>query len=115
MSALREALRSLPEAVYADLLEGDNAYVLVIDMPGTTAETVDVRVDGTTIVVEARREKDVPPEFRYVDEERSLFLDTELPLPPDATASDASGTVDDGVLELRLPKRSAATTVPIDD
>jgi HSP20 family molecular chaperone IbpA len=117
MSALRDALRDLPDAVYADLLEGEDAYLLVIDLPGTTSETVDARVEGGRLVLEARREKDVPPEFRYIDEDRSLFLDAELPLPPDATGADASGSVEQGVLELRLPKQSAAptTTIPIDD
>jgi HSP20 family molecular chaperone IbpA len=117
MSALRDALRDLPEAVYADLLEGEDAYLLVIDLPGVTRETVDARVDGSKLVLEARREKDVPPEFRYVSEDRSLFLDAELPLPPDATGTDAEGTVERGVLELRLPKQSATpeTTIPIDD
>jgi len=117
MSALRDALRDLPDAVYADLLEGEDAYLLVIDLPGTTGDTVDARVEGGKLVVEARREKDVPPEFRYVEEDRSLFLDAELPLPPDATGADAEGSVERGVLELRLPKQSAAptTTIPIDD
>ena len=116
MSALREALRDLPDAVYADLLDGADAYLLVIDLPGTTPETVDARVEGGRLVIEARREKAVPPEFQYVSEERSLFLDAELPLPPDATGSGAEGTVERGVLELRLPKQSAApeTTIPID-
>ena len=45
MSALRDALRDLPDAVFADLLESDDAYLLVIDLPGATAETVDVRVE----------------------------------------------------------------------
>lgn len=115
MSALRDALRDLPDAVYADLLEGEDAYLLVIDLPGTTAETVDARVEGGKLVVEARRRKSGPPEFRYVTEERSLFLDAELPLPPDATGANADGTIDRGVLELRLPKQSATpgTTIPI--
>lgn len=117
MSALRDAMRDLPDAVYADLLEGEDAYLLVIDLPGTTAETVDAHVERGKLVVEARREKDVPPEFRYVDEERSLFLDVELPLPPDATGADAEGSVERGVLELRLPKQSATseTAIPIDE
>lgn len=115
MSALRDALRDLPDAVFADLLESDDAYLLVIDLPGATAETVDVRVEGATLVIEARREKDVPPEFRFVEEDRSLFLDVRLPLPPDATGTDAEGSVTGGVLELRLPKRSATpeTAVPV--
>jgi len=116
MSALRDALRDLPDAVYADLLEGENTYLLIVDLPGTTAETVDARVEGGRLVVEARREKDVPPEFRYVEEERSLFLDAELPLPPDATGADAEGSIERGVLELRLPKQSATpgSSIPID-
>jgi len=46
-----------------------------------------------------------------------LFLDVELPLPPDATGDGAEGNVDDGVLELRLPKQTAAPSarIPIDE
>jgi HSP20 family molecular chaperone IbpA len=117
MSALRDALRDLPETVFADLLESDDAYLLVIDLPGATGETVDVRVSAGKLEIEARREKALPPEFRYVEEDRALFLDAELPLPPDATGADAEGSMERGVLELRLPKAGAApeTTVPIQD
>ena len=117
MSALRDALRELPEAVFADLLESDDEYLLVLDLPGVTAETVDISVEKGRLVVEARREKNLPAEFRYVRENRSLFLDAELPLPPDATGSGAEATVDRGVLELRLPKRESAPerTIPIAD
>jgi HSP20 family protein len=116
MSALRDALRDLPDAVFADVLESDEAYLLVLDLPGVTADTVDASVDGSRLRVEARRAKDVPVEFDYVEEERSLFLDVELPLPPGVSGADAEGTVDRGVLELRLPKDEATpeTTVPIE-
>ena len=107
MSALRDAMRELPDAVFADLLESDEAYLLVVDMPGVTEETVDVSVTDGKLEIEARREKDVPMEFSYLQEERSLFLDADLPLPPDATGADAEATIDRGVLELRLPKREA--------
>ncbi|NHN59645.1 MULTISPECIES: Hsp20/alpha crystallin family protein [Halorussus] len=108
MSALREAMRELPDAVFADLLESDDAYLLVIDLPGANEQTVDVDVVDGRLEIEARREKDVPMEFSYLQEERSLFLDAELPLPPDATGAGAEATIDRGVLELRLPKRDAA-------
>ncbi|MFB6156875.1 MAG: Hsp20/alpha crystallin family protein [Haloferacaceae archaeon] len=117
MSTLREALRELPEAVFADLLESDDAYLLVVDLPGVTAETVELSVERGRLVVEARREKDLPSEFRYVREDRSLFLDAELPLPPDATGAGASARVDRGVLEVELPKRESAPerTIPVED
>ncbi|MFB6165946.1 MAG: Hsp20/alpha crystallin family protein [Haloarculaceae archaeon] len=117
MSALREALRDLPETVFADLLESEDAYLLVIDLPGATADTIDVQVTAGRVQIEARREKDVPAAFEYVEEERALFLDAELPLPPDATGADAEGSMTRGVLELRLPKAGATpeTSVPVSD
>jgi len=115
MSALRDALRDLPDAVFADLLESEGTYLLMVDLPGTSAETVDVSVEHGRLRIEARREKSLPPEFRYLEESRSLFLDAELPLPPDADGSDADATLRRGVLELRLPKstRGAATSVEV--
>jgi len=117
MTALRDALRSLPRPVHADLRESPTAYLLVLDLPGATPATVEATVAGGRLHVEATREKDVPSAFTYVDEDRSLFLDVDLPLPPDATGAGAEGTVDRGVLELRLPKRdaSSAATIPIEE
>lgn len=116
MSALRDALRDLPDSIFADLLESDDAYLVIVDLPGATGDSTDVSVEDGRVHIEASREKDVPREFRYVREERQLFLDAELPLPPDASDREAEATVERGVLELRLPKRSAAgTTVEIDE
>ena len=117
MSALRDALRDLPDAVFADLLESEEEYLLVIDLPGVTSETLDLQVADGRLIIEARREKALPREFEYLREDRSLFLDAELPLPPDATGRDGSATIDRGVLELTLPKTTAdiETTIDIND
>jgi len=115
MSTLRDALGDLPDPVFADLLESEEAYLLVIDLPGVGPETLDVRLDGVRLRIEARREKDLPMAFRYLEEDRPLFLDAELPLPPDVAGTGAEGTLDRGTLTLRLPKRDAteATSIPI--
>ncbi|MFC6875151.1 Hsp20/alpha crystallin family protein [Halobellus marinus] len=115
MSALRDALQELPESVFADLLESEEAYLIVLDLPGVTADTADLTVERGRLVVEARRAKDVPAEFHYVEEDRPLFVDAELPLPPDATGAGASAEVDRGVFTVRVPKRGAAPdqTIPI--
>jgi len=117
MSALRDALRELPDAVFADLLESDEAYLLVLDLPGVTADTVDLRIETGRLVIEARREKDLPKGFSYVREDRALFLDAEVPLPPDATGASTEASMERGVLEIRLPKREAAPerTIPVED
>ncbi|MFC7096741.1 Hsp20/alpha crystallin family protein [Halobaculum marinum] len=117
MSKLREALRELPEPVFADLLESDDAYLLVVDLPGASAETTDVRLERGRLQIEARREKAADPEFSYVEEDRPLFLDAEIPLPPDATHENGEAEMDRGVLTVRLPKRVAAPehTIPVSD
>jgi HSP20 family molecular chaperone IbpA len=117
MSALRDALRDLPDAVFADLLESDDGYVLVVDLPGATAETTEVLAEDGRIVIEGRREKGVPEGFRYVREDRPLFLDAELPLPTDADGSGADAEMDRGVLEVTIPKRTGdgSRTIPVDD
>lgn len=116
MSALRDALRDLPDAVFADLLESDGGYVLLVDLPGATAGTTEVLFEDGRIVIEARREKSTPEGFRYVREDRPLFLDAELPLPPDADGDDADAEMDRGVLEVTLPKRSDADSrrIPVE-
>ncbi|WP_297889145.1 Hsp20/alpha crystallin family protein [uncultured Halorubrum sp.] len=117
MSALRDALRDLPDAVFADLLESDDGYVLVVDLPGATAETTEVLVEDGRIDIEGRREKAVPDGFEYVREDRPLFLDAELPLPNDADGAGADAEIDRGVLEISLPKRErdVSKSIPVDD
>ncbi|MCL7416254.1 MAG: Hsp20/alpha crystallin family protein [Halalkalicoccus sp.] len=117
MSALREALRELPEAVFADLLDRDEEYLVVIDLPGATGETTDITAEDSRVRIEARREKDAPQGFEYLREDRPLFLDLELPLPPDAIGEESHATIDRGVLELYVPRREPAgeTAIPIED
>jgi HSP20 family molecular chaperone IbpA len=117
MSALRDALRDLPDAVFADLLESDEGYVLVVDLPGATAETTEVLVEDGRIDIEGRREKAVPDGFEYVREDRPLFLDAELPLPSDADGAGADAEIDRGVLKISVPKRESdvSRTIPVDD
>ncbi|WP_312909095.1 Hsp20/alpha crystallin family protein [Natronosalvus caseinilyticus] len=114
MSALRDALRDLSDAAFFDLLESDESYLLVLDVPGVSAETVDVAVEDGRIRIEARRQKNLPEEYHYLEENRPLFVDVDLPLPDDATESDAAASVDRGVLELALPKREGTDRTPID-
>ena len=117
MSALREALLNLPDTVFADLLESDDEYLLIVDLPGVTSETASIATDDGRLQIEARREKTYPEGFHFVQEERDAFLDADLPLPSEATGAEASATIERGVLELRLPKRTTTeeTSIPIED
>ncbi len=115
MSALRDALSDLPDAVFADLLEGEDAYLLVIDVPGATAETVDLRVDGRRLHVTARRTDSTPDGFEYRRQERDSALEFDLMVPPDVDADAATAEVERGVLEVELPRpTSGETTIPVE-
>lgn len=117
MSKVRDALSNLPGAAFADLLESDDAYRILIDLPGATADTTQIRVKGRRVIIEAQRAKDVPADYTYEREDRSLFLDVEFPLPLDATSDGASASLDNGVLALTLPKSQVAggQSIPIED
>ncbi|APW97766.1 heat-shock protein Hsp20 [Halobiforma lacisalsi AJ5] len=112
MSALRDALRDLSEDVFFDLLESDDAYLLVVDVPGVTAESIDLTIEDGTLSIDARRvkDRDVPDEYQYIEENRSLFFDVTLPIPKDAIPGNAETAVERGVLELTLPKRGGGET-----
>ncbi|QLG49411.1 Hsp20/alpha crystallin family protein [Natrinema halophilum] len=114
MSALRDALRDLSDDVFFDLLESEDAYLLVLDVPGVSAESLDLTIEDGRIFIDAHREKEPADDYRYVEENRSLFLDIEMPLPDDASDANAAATVDRGVLELTLPKRGASGETTID-
>jgi len=109
MSGLHSALRRLPDAVFADLLESDDAYRLVVDLPGVTAEACDATVSTGRLRIQAHRSKPDAAGYRFVEEQRDAFLDVDLPLPPDADADGAEASMEHGVLEVTIPKRSDAT------
>jgi len=115
MTGLRGAIRDLPDAVFADFLESDEAYRLIFDLPGVRAETVDVDVRRQVLHVDARREKDVPEGFRYRREDRPLFVEFDVPLPPDAEGEEAAATIEAGVLDVTVPKTGApGVHVPVE-
>lgn len=116
MTRLREALRELPDAVFVDLLESDDAYRLVFDLPGVTADDLTLDVRRCRLHVDARRAKDIPDGFRYEREERPLFIEFDVPLPPNAVGDGASATLDAGELDVTIPKADAqATPVPVEE
>ncbi len=115
MSALREALRELPDAVFADVLESDDAYLIILDLPGVTAGATELSVEQGLLSMEATRDTDVPSEFEPVVDDRETEITFEFPLPMDASGADAEASMERGVLELSVPKQTAATktTIPV--
>jgi HSP20 family molecular chaperone IbpA len=95
--------KSLP----ADLLEADDAYLVVFDAPGAVASDVQVRYTDDRVEVRIDRFRDFHEGFEMRYPGRGLALDGSVTLPADAAVDPetASATLkDNGTLQVRIPK-----------
>jgi HSP20 family molecular chaperone IbpA len=107
MDSLRSWRRQLPDAAFVDLFDRDDAYLLVFDVPGADADGTEVTVTDGRLDIRARREKAVGGDYRYRREERPLYHDRSVPLPPGVDTDGIEAGVQNGVLEVLLPKAGA--------
>lgn len=90
-----------------DLLESDDAYLVVFDAPGATGSDVQVRYADGAVLVRIDRFRDFHDGFEMLFPGRGLSLDGRADLPGDAVvnAESASATLtEDGTLQVRVPK-----------
>ena len=91
----------------ADVLESDDAYLVVFDAPGVTATDVQVRYVEDRLEVRIDRFRDFHDGFEMVYPGRGLSLAGSATLPEGATVYTESATAtlrDDGTLQVRIPK-----------
>lgn len=102
----------------ADVLESDDAYLVVFDAPGATAEDLAVRFDDGTVSIEIDRFREFYEGYEMVFPGRGLSLGGVAELPEeaaiDADRADATLT-EHGTLEVLLPKVGAETVDTTDD
>jgi HSP20 family molecular chaperone IbpA len=95
----------------ADLLESDDAYLVVFDAPGVEATDLQVQYVDDRVEVRIDRFRPFHEDFEMRYPGRGLSLDGSVTLPGDAVvdADAASATLrDNGTLEVRVPKAEAA-------
>lgn len=96
----------------ADLLESDDAYMVVFDAPGATAADVDVRFDEGAVTVHVERFRELYDGFEMKLPGRGLTLEGSLELPAgtgvDPAAADATLTKN-GTLQVEIPKTEQAS------
>jgi HSP20 family molecular chaperone IbpA len=91
----------------ADLLESDDAYLVVFDAPGATASDLQVRYVGDRVEVRLDRFREFYDEFEMRYPGRGLALDGSVTLPEDAVVDPEEATATlkkDGTLHVRVPK-----------
>lgn len=100
-----------------DVLETDGAYSVALDMPGVAREQLDVSVVGRRIEVSTRpaaAPADTAPAGRVLYRERATApYARSLVLPEEVDPAQTQARLDNGVLTLTLPKRSAAASARI--
>ena len=95
-----------------DVAEKNGAYTIVAELPGVKKEDIQVTIDGSqvTLSAEVKREKEVPQDERVLHTERSYGKVTRsFSLPQEVDEVKAEAKYRDGVLELTLPKKAAAS------
>jgi HSP20 family molecular chaperone IbpA len=101
-----------------DLLESDEAYLVVFDAPGATSSDVQVRFVEGAVEVRVDRFRDFYENFEMRFPGRGLSLTGRVSLPDDGVVPrDASATLtDSGTLHVRIPKDpSKVTDVEVTD
>lgn len=96
-----------------DVTENDNAYQLRAEIPGVKKEDIQVSVDGDQVAItaEVKNEKEVKSGARVLRSERYYGkLARAFTLGQPVEEAGASAKYTDGVLELTLPKKAAAST-----
>jgi len=93
-----------------DVAEKNGAYVVKGELPGVKKEDIRVSVDGAQVTLEAevKQEKTASDE-RVLHTERSYGkLSRVFTLPQEVDEAAVEARFQDGVLELKLPKKQAA-------
>jgi HSP20 family protein len=98
-----------------DVLESADNVLVVADIPGASAETIDVRVENDTLTLQAKRPanaQDSGPalarEYEEVDFARSFRI------PAGIDTANITAEAKNGTVVVRLPKAAAAKTRKID-
>ena len=105
-----DTVSQLPRAK-VDVSEKNGAYLVSAELPGVRKEDIHVNIDGPQVTIEAevKREKEASQDERILHSERLYGkLARSFTLPQDVDETKAEAKFRDGVLELTLPKKTAA-------
>ena len=99
---------ALFRAARTDVTDTGKSYRLTVEIPGIPKDKLDIRIRGSNVEIrgEATSEKEEKEEPAYIHRERAyagFYRNLELPEP--VVATDAKAKVENGLLELELPKQ----------
>jgi HSP20 family protein len=92
---------------FIDVVDHGEYYSVVAELPGFSKEQVDVRVNNSQLYLKAEKKTQTEEkQHNYLHHERvySTFERT-VAFPEEVIPSQVEGTMKDGLLELRIPKK----------
>jgi HSP20 family molecular chaperone IbpA len=95
-----------------DLYESDSGYLLVVDLPGATAESLSIQIVGTELQLRAQRATGSPSAPEGSDIAVTAF-ERRIELPAEVDAASGSAKLESGILEIRVAKAASARRVQI--
>lgn len=101
-----------------DLLESEDAYLVVFDTPGAGQSDVQVRYQNGTVLVKVDRFRDHIPGFEMRFPGRGLSFDGRVALPDDAVVDPDHATATlrkNGTLEVHLPKQQPDNAIEVEE
>jgi HSP20 family protein len=103
--------RQAPWLPAMDVYETDDEVVVTVELPGLSAEDVDVSVEDSTLTVSGSRElsSEVKEESYHRSERRYGAFSRAVTLPPQVDTSKVDARFEDGVLTIEVPKIEKAT------
>jgi HSP20 family protein len=90
-----------------DLEDQGKDYKLTVDLPGFNKEDVDIEVTEDAVTIQAKKTvSEEEKKKNYVRQERaSQAYYRRVPLPELVVSDDAKACINDGILEVTLPKK----------
>jgi len=90
-----------------DVTDTGKAFKIVAEVPGIPKEKLDIRVRGTSVEIRGESTKEVEEKgAEYVHRERTYSgYQRSFELPEPVVGSEAKAKVENGILELELPKQ----------
>ena len=102
----------LPETqLKMDVSEDDNAYIVHAELPGVKKDDIHISIAGDQVAigVEVKNEKDIKEGAKLLCNERYFGkMSRAFTLGQDVDEASAQAKLNDGVLELRLPKKASS-------
>ena len=100
-----------PTQIRMDVTEDDKEYLVLAEMPGVKKEEISITIDGNEVTVsaEVKREKDIKDGETLLRAERNYGRILRVfTLGQEVDEATAQAKYNDGVLELKLPKKTVA-------